>query len=1064
MADYTRFKLRGDVKADWLNANPVLALNEPALETDTKRFKIGDGVSTYSALPYGRNTNEYASLYNVSMLFPLSSGFYAHTTAITSIPTAERIKGLIISYETSAGTWYTEQYTGTDVSGWATLANWSKVPGASDFSAIEAELAQLESDLNETNLDIQSVKSGNLNDSVIGLDKLTTEAKAFIGAGGEVTNLADGEDLENVEIGGISVVRENTIKVYDAPSYSGLGRVILRKNMVGGVNVLTQEMISQANTIYEIRYDFDTQGAILYLGENCSIKLNGGTINGGEVHGFTKIEGDIKRSTCNFVSLSNINSVSYQEFGAKLNGVDDDYLYIKECHEYANKYGLDVIQRIGTIYIHGEHNDPIIIQTNTDISGCTLVMDDTCVGHNIYNIAEDEDNQLENVTDVVQSDLFIGANEIPSLSTYKESFFICTGERTIGIRPPDTVYKSKECFTILSDGVLMDGKLYCDYTVNDFNLLVKKINTKSIKVRLPRLYINFTSVESNFSKYFIVTRNNTILYLYEEIKYTPLFPTTGDNTNATSLTSISGAFGVKIIGGTGENKGKLPNEELSRTSYIFNISLSSFIEIKNITFYRGWGLMNTEFIKEIKVYNSIINRFDNHFGISNLVIEDCTIVGNNNCINIGYGNGNIYINRIKWIIAKTSSDTAYSLAQFREDIRLSYQGNVNISNISIDAQSSITNVISLLSLYDSYGYSNETYISSNKVNNISFDNIILENNSIKIIFLDTSFSELYSLPLYINSISFKNIKAGITQSIKCNHPNFLSIKELSLEKVEVATMTTTVDTPCIEKVFVKSCNSGNNPFFSGLLVSDLYECYDTTTFMYDNIDGNTLFSKYYNCLLNGGVTSTGIYTQFKVKQTTIICCTFLKNIVASSTSIVISVEGSEKSILFGNKSEYKCLTEYQQNLISQYVGSFYGALHEGDSNSMPSINSAEQLIAKSFYEYFDITRGSFYKYANGRWHRNAKASNGIWVLSTDETLIGSQCIYAKSDLVVMLSGNLNFAAINTPIVRVMPFVAQYGSEYLVGKLILKITGGSSNIKIASTEIGQFDFNISYISN
>jgi len=142
MADYTRFKLRGDVKADWLNANPVLALNEPALETDTKRFKIGDGVSTYSALPYGRNTGEYLGFYNVSALFPLASGYYTHETAIAAIPTAERSKGIIVTYETAAGVWHTEKYIGTDVSTWTTLSNWEKVPGASDFSEMETSLGE----------------------------------------------------------------------------------------------------------------------------------------------------------------------------------------------------------------------------------------------------------------------------------------------------------------------------------------------------------------------------------------------------------------------------------------------------------------------------------------------------------------------------------------------------------------------------------------------------------------------------------------------------------------------------------------------------------------------------------------------------------------------------------------------------------------------------------------------------------------------------------------------------------------------------------------------------------
>lgn len=43
MANYTRFQLRGDTKANWLSVNPILAKNEPAIETDTNRFKIGDG-------------------------------------------------------------------------------------------------------------------------------------------------------------------------------------------------------------------------------------------------------------------------------------------------------------------------------------------------------------------------------------------------------------------------------------------------------------------------------------------------------------------------------------------------------------------------------------------------------------------------------------------------------------------------------------------------------------------------------------------------------------------------------------------------------------------------------------------------------------------------------------------------------------------------------------------------------------------------------------------------------------------------------------------------------------
>lgn len=48
----TRIKLRRDTSANWLSANPILAAGEPGLETDTKKIKYGDGVTSYNELPH----------------------------------------------------------------------------------------------------------------------------------------------------------------------------------------------------------------------------------------------------------------------------------------------------------------------------------------------------------------------------------------------------------------------------------------------------------------------------------------------------------------------------------------------------------------------------------------------------------------------------------------------------------------------------------------------------------------------------------------------------------------------------------------------------------------------------------------------------------------------------------------------------------------------------------------------------------------------------------------------------------------------------------------------------
>ena len=74
-------------------------------------------------------------------------------------------------------------------------------------------------------------------------------------------------------------------KTYDKQSFSGLGRVYLRKNIVGDKNVLTQAMINKANTIYVIQYDYDLKEASINITENCVLNFIGGAIGNGTIIG-----------------------------------------------------------------------------------------------------------------------------------------------------------------------------------------------------------------------------------------------------------------------------------------------------------------------------------------------------------------------------------------------------------------------------------------------------------------------------------------------------------------------------------------------------------------------------------------------------------------------------------------------------------------------------------------------------------------------------------------------------------------------------------------------------------
>lgn len=50
---YGQFQFRRDTAANWTANNPILLSGELGIETDTKQFKIGDGVTSWTTLAYG---------------------------------------------------------------------------------------------------------------------------------------------------------------------------------------------------------------------------------------------------------------------------------------------------------------------------------------------------------------------------------------------------------------------------------------------------------------------------------------------------------------------------------------------------------------------------------------------------------------------------------------------------------------------------------------------------------------------------------------------------------------------------------------------------------------------------------------------------------------------------------------------------------------------------------------------------------------------------------------------------------------------------------------------------
>ena len=73
-----RFQLRRDTAANWTATNPVLALGEPGVETDTFKVKVGDGTTAWNGLDYSI-TKDFTDLTNT----PTTIAGYNITDALT---------------------------------------------------------------------------------------------------------------------------------------------------------------------------------------------------------------------------------------------------------------------------------------------------------------------------------------------------------------------------------------------------------------------------------------------------------------------------------------------------------------------------------------------------------------------------------------------------------------------------------------------------------------------------------------------------------------------------------------------------------------------------------------------------------------------------------------------------------------------------------------------------------------------------------------------------------------------------------------------------------------------
>lgn len=101
-------------------------------------------------------------------------------------------------------------------------------------------------------------------------------------------NVIEGDVTNNPDEVDITTTDDNKLQFRDRPNTNGMGYKILR------VEKTFAEQVTDEDTIYEIRYEFDLDGEDVEIPANCGLKFNGGKIsNGTIVYSNTTLLGEV---------------------------------------------------------------------------------------------------------------------------------------------------------------------------------------------------------------------------------------------------------------------------------------------------------------------------------------------------------------------------------------------------------------------------------------------------------------------------------------------------------------------------------------------------------------------------------------------------------------------------------------------------------------------------------------------------------------------------------------------------------------------------------------------------
>jgi len=373
--------------------------------------------------------------------------------------------------------------------------------------------------------------------------------------------------------------------------------------------------------------------------------------------------------------------VYYETFGAKGDGETDDFSAIVAAHDYANKHNLPVKANDNATYYIGGGSLTAVIKTNTDWGKANFIIDDLNVenrGAAVFNVVSALDKiKLQPITNLRRKQAWL------SLKLPYDCLFVAVDDKTkryirYGI-DADKGSPQTDVFIVHKNGrvnkktpIIWDFKQLTSLQalpIDDSLLTVSGGTFTTIANRMP-------GEHKYFNRGISIQRSNVLV---DGVKH-KVVESDGQSFPYTGFININNCANVTvkntILSGRKLYHCVKANSK-STTTGTYDISITKAVNVSFINCSQFndildpvyWGIMGSNYCKNLQYDGCTFSRFDAHMGVVNATIRNSTL-GYQGINAIGQGT----------VLVENSTVNGRYFINLRSDYGSTWQGNIVIKN------------------------------------------------------------------------------------------------------------------------------------------------------------------------------------------------------------------------------------------------------------------------------------------------------------------------------------------------------------------------------------------------